>query len=368
MTSPQPLAILAYPLPDENRSAIPDCIMSIEPTISAIVPARNEEANIAACVESLALQPEIGEIIVVDDQSGDRTAEIVKSLTLKHPQLRLVSAVDLPAGWVGKNHAVWLGAQETRYSWLLFTDADATQFPGAAAKALENASQNDVALVSYSPQQLMKTWYEKSLIPFVYCRLATYFDYEKIRDPKQPQVAAANGQFLLIRRAVYDQIGGHAAVAADVLEDVALARRVKAAGHRLWFGPGQGIVQTRMYRSFSAMWQGWKKNLYRLIGGGPRGVYHELDEILPWMPLLVLLIGIKIPLALFLGVVLLLFRQMGYGKALIRNQFGFSLILYYVPAVVLYSAVLWASYRSHAKGTIEWKGRHYSVSAPNRAE
>jgi len=168
----------------------------------------------------------------------------------------------------------------------------------------------------------------------------------------------------MIRRDVYDAIGGHAGVAGEVLEDVAIAMRVKAAGHRIWFASGKGIVRVRMYRSFDAMWQGWKKNLYRLVGGTPWAAIREIESSLPWIPLLLILIGLKFPLIFFLGVLLLLGRETIYGLELVRNHFPFSFIFYYVPAAVLYTGVLWASYRSHIKGRIEWKGREYAIGAP----
>ena len=211
----------------------------------------------------------------------------------------------------------------------------------------------------------MEKWYEKALIPFIYCRLARKFSYDAVNDPSSPD-AAANGQFLMIRRDAYDAVGGHTGVAAEVLEDVALARRVKSAGYRLAFHSGKGIVRVRMYRSFPSMWEGWTKNLYKLIGGTPKAVFLELESTFPWIVLLVLLLGIKFPFALFAGVWLLIFRQINYGSELTRNQFPFSLILYYVPAVALYAGVLWASYRRHARGTVEWKGREYPVQAAGR--
>ena len=333
--------------------------------ISAIVPARNEEASIAACIESLARQPEISQILVVNDQSTDKTAEIVRGLMAAVPNLRLLETQGVPAGWVGKNHAVALGAGKATNPWLLFTDADAEHEPRAAAKALQVAQESSAALVSFSPEQLMEKWYEKALIPFIYCRLARKFSYEAVNDPASPD-AAANGQFLMIRRDAYDAVGGHASVAAEVLEDVALAQLIKSAGYRLAFHSGKGIVRVRMYRSFAAMWEGWTKNLYKLIGGTPKAVFRELESTFPWIVLLVLLLGIKFPFALFAGVWLLIFRQINYGSELTRNQFPFSLILYYVPAVGLYAAVLWASYRHHARGTVEWKGREYPVQAATR--
>jgi glycosyltransferase involved in cell wall biosynthesis len=344
--------------PNSNLPSAP-----LVPSISAIVPARNEEAVIANCIESLALQPEIAEILVVNDQSADRTADIVRGLMPKIPRLRLLETQEVPAGWVGKNNAVFLGAKEAKHPWLLFTDADAELQPGAAARALQIAKETTAALISFSPEQVVETWYEKALIPFVYSRLAKHFSYDDVNNPTSP-AAAANGQFLMIQRDAYNSIGGHASIAAEVLEDVALAKRAKAAGFRLWFGSGQGIVRVRMYRSFGAMWQGWKKNLFLLVGGTPGAVFRELESTIPWIPLALILLGIKIPVATLLGVLFLLMRQMTYGLEISRNQYPFKFIIYYVPAVALYAGVLWASYRGHAKGKVEWKGREVPVTLP----
>jgi glycosyltransferase involved in cell wall biosynthesis len=332
-------------------------------SVTAIVPARNEETVIAACIESLARQPEISEILVVNDQSADGTAAIVRNLTEKIPTLRLLDSPGLPDVWVGKNYALWVGAQQAKGAWLLFTDADAEHESNSAARALELAQQHQAVLVSFSPQQITVNWYEKALIPYIYLRLAKHFSYENVNDPNS-HAAAANGQFLMIRHDVYDAIGGHASVAGEILEDVALAARTKAAGHRIWFGSGEGIVRVRMYRSFGALWQGWKKNLYRLIGGTPGAVFREIEWNLPWIPFLLILAGLKVPFLLFAGVLLLIWRQTNYGLDLSRNHFPFSFIFYYVPAAVLYVAVLWASYRSHVNGRIRWKGREYAVGAP----
>jgi len=335
-------------------------------SVTAIVPARNEEAVIAASIASLASQPEIAEILVVNDQSTDRTASVVRSLMEKIPNLRLLESAGLPEGWVGKNHALWVGVQEAKSAWLLFTDADAEHDQNSASRALQIAQEHNATLVSFSPEQITEAWYEKALIPYIYLRLAKRFSYEKVNDPNS-SAAAANGQFLMMRRDVYDAIGGHSSVAGEVLEDVALAMRVKAVGNRIWFGSGKGIVRVRMYRSFPAMWQGWKKNLYRLMGGTPWAVIREMESNLPWIPLLLIAAGLKYPFLLFLGVLLLIARQTSYGLDLARNQYPFSFIFYYMPAVVLYVAVLWASYRSHVNGRIQWKGREYSVGAPESA-
>jgi hypothetical protein len=337
------------------------------PSVTAIVPARNEEQVIAACVRSLAQQPEIAEILVVNDQSTDGTATVLQQLTAEVPRLRVLEAQDVPPGWVGKNNAVWIGASQAKSPWLLFTDADAELAPTAVTRALQIAHEIPATLVSFSPEQLAETWYEKSLIPFVYCRLAKHFSFEAVNDPSSP-TAAANGQFLMIRRDAYDAIGGHASVAGEVLEDVALAKRAKAAGYRLWFGSGKGIVRARMYRSFGSMWEGWKKNLYLLSGGTLRAVLLETLAAVPWIPLLLLGIGIKLPLVFIAALGLLMARHATYGRELTSNQFRPSYILYYVPGALLYAGVLWASYRAHARGQVQWKGRQVSVGVPRRTQ
>ncbi|MHB8755581.1 MAG: glycosyltransferase family 2 protein [Candidatus Acidiferrales bacterium] len=209
------------------------------PEISAIIPARDEEENIEASVASLASQTEIAEIIVVNDQSEDRTGEILARLSKSVPKLKILESGTLPTDWVGKNHAVWLGAQAAECEWMLFTDADTVHFAGSAHRALEDARAFDVALVSYSPEQVTQSFAACALIPFIYCRLSRKFDFARVNDPSAPD-AAANGQFLLIRRDAYEKIGGHRAVAGEVLEDVALARRVKQEGFRLHSHRGRG--------------------------------------------------------------------------------------------------------------------------------
>ena len=334
--------------------------MNTPTRVTAIVPARNEEASIAACIASLAAQPEIAEIIAINDQSSDRTGEILGDLAKNLSQLHVIDAPAPPPGWVGKNHAVSLGAQQATSPWLLFTDADAVLIEGAIAKTLVLAAEKDAALISFSPEQDLQTWYERVLIPFVYLRLAQRFSFDEVNDPSS-KAAAANGQFLLIQREAYDAVGGHTAIHGAVLEDVALARRVKSAGFRIWFSSGFGLVRVRMYRSFSAMWEGWRKNLFQLMGGTTGSVFAEFESAFPWMILLILIIGIKLPIATFAGVVLLSLRQISYGIALSRNHFPPKFIIYYIPAIFMYAGVLWASHESYAKGKVMWKGREYSV-------
>jgi len=335
--------------------------------ISAIIPARNEEGSIARAVESVAAQAEVGEVIVVNDQSTDRTGAILAELELRVPKLKILGTNDLPTGWTGKNYAVSIGAAAATGDWLLFTDADTYHLPGAARRALADASEHDAALVSYSPEQEMESFGERALIPFVFCRLAAHYSFARVNDPALPD-AAANGQFLMLRRDAYDAIGGHASVAGQILEDVALARRVKQAGYSIYFTAPIGVVRTRMYRSFGATWQGWTKNLYPLVGGKPGSVVLELIEATPLLEALLLFSAAlymndgSVPwthLAPALVAGLLLYGHLRYAIALRRNLFPISYVQYYAAGVCLYSAALITSWWKNAHGAVAWKGREY---------
>ena len=333
---------------------------STGPFVSAIVPARNEEENIARCVESLAAQVPIREIIVINDQSTDRTAEILGDLVARIPKVKMLETSELPAGWVGKNYAVSLGAAQAKNEWLLFTDADATHLPRSTERALQDAVAYDAALVSYSPEQELCEWWERALVPFVFVRLAEKFRYAQINDPAS-KAAAANGQYLLIRRDLYDAIGGHSAIAGDVLEDVELARRAKSKGYKIYFAPGAGIARVRMYRTFGAMWQGWVKNLYPLMRDKNGSVTREIVTVFPWLPLLLVAFA-PIHWALpILGLALIAGRHATYAAVLKKNHFAMAGIRFYIPAVALYVCALAVSARRYSKGSVTWKGREYPV-------
>jgi glycosyltransferase involved in cell wall biosynthesis len=335
------------------------------PQISAIIPARNEQENIEAAVSSLAPQNQIVEIIVVDDQSTDRTPEILSLLASAIPKLKILRSGGLPVGWTGKNHALWLGAQAAKSDWLLFTDADTVHLPGSASRALNDARIHDAALVSYSPEQRTETILEQALIPFIYCRLARRFNFDRICNPSLPD-AAANGQFILIRRDAYEKSGGHQAVSAFVLEDVALARRIKQAGFRIYFASGAGIARTRMYRNFSALCEGWTKNLYPLMGATPASALREIAFTFPWLFLVLLLFGIfahgrSANLLFALAAIALILRHLWYARELKPNRYPLRFIIYYSLAAPLYAALVIASGWKHFRGKVAWKGREYPV-------
>src|SRR5258708_24193289 len=190
------------------------------PEVEIIVPAGNEEASLGDCLASLTAQTGVAfEIIVVDDGSTDRTREIAQSFA----KARVIAPDPLRHGWTGKNNAVIAGAKEARAEWLLFTDADTVHLPDSLVRTLAEAKTEGADLLSYSPEQVAVTFAERAVMPVVFAELAAKYPFQRVRE-QNSGIIAANGQYLLVRRAAYGSVGGHTAVSAVILDDVALSR------------------------------------------------------------------------------------------------------------------------------------------------
>jgi chlorobactene glucosyltransferase len=231
--------------------------------ISVIVPARNEARNIRRCILALLGQTYPNyEIIVVDDRSNDGTATILAELKQDHPgHFQVVSGSDLPTGWAGKPHALHQGVQAANGDWLCFVDADTFAAPDLLAAAFITAQAQKADLFTLLTDQELGTFWEKVILPLVFTALSFGFPAEQVNDPHRPE-AIANGQFILIRRSVYNAVGGHAAIRDRIAEDKALAQRVKQHGYRLIVADGRRVASTRMYTRFAEIWEGWTKNIF----------------------------------------------------------------------------------------------------------
>jgi glycosyltransferase involved in cell wall biosynthesis len=251
--------------------------------LTVIVPARNEEACLRACLQSLVGQSEDGfelgrdwELIVVDDDSADGTAEIARGFA----GVTVLKAGKLEKGWTGKANAIWTAARRARGKWLLFTDADTVHEPGDLRRAMHEAARHKVGMLSYSPRQMVSGLAQRTLMPLVFCELALAYPPAKVSDENQ-RIAAANGQFLLVEREAYRRIGGHPAVRDRVLEDVELAFLAKRRKVGLRFRYADDAVATRMYRSTRAMIEGWTKNLALLFNNAlALSAWRALDIVL----------------------------------------------------------------------------------------
>ena len=329
---------------------------SEHPEVSVVVPARNEEACLADCLRTLVKQEGVDyEIVVVDDHSTDATRSIAEQFAV-----HLIEADPLPSGWSGKCNAAWSGARIAKGKWLLFTDADTKHAPNSIATGLHEAVGCGAALLSYSPRQEVHGFAERALMAVIFAELAATYRPKDVCDPGKPD-AAANGQYLLIRRDVYEQIGGHVAVASTILEDVELAKRVKRAGYPLRFRVSD-VVSTRMYRSFPQMWEGWIKNLALLFAQPRRLAVVRMLEfiIIVWSAILVPYawrLGNRLEAAadgalaiLFLSSFLLRIRRAHFDW---RSN---ALAFFGLP---LFAVLLWSSDISHRNGSVRWKGRKY---------
>lgn len=259
------------------------------PFVSILIPARNEAALIGPTVRGLLDQAYPGfELIVLDDNSNDSTAETCRAAGNGDARLKVLSGSPLPGGWLGKNWACHQLAQAARGERLVFTDADVQWAPGALSALVAEMEQADAGLLTVWPTQETVTWGERLVIPLMALVIVAYLPVPLVHYSPWPAFAAANGQCMAFRRRAYDLVGGHAAVKDKIIEDITLARRIKKAVQRLHLVDGAGLVNCRMYRDWPAVRAGYAKNI--LAGYGDRvsflllaTVFHWLLFLAPWL-------------------------------------------------------------------------------------
>jgi chlorobactene glucosyltransferase len=343
---------------------------SSSPLVSVIIPARNEEENIARCLKSVVNQ-DYGnyEVIVIDDESTDGTAYEIERFRKDFGRIKSLRNTALRSGWTGKNQALSIGVNEAKGDWFLFLDADTELYPGAISRALGFCASNGISMVSFSPEQVVQGFWEKAIQPVIFEFLDSRYDYGRINNPDMED-AAANGQFILIERRVYEEVGGHEALKDRVLEDLELARRVKQRGFRIHFSYGGGIVRCRMYRSLGDMINGWTRSLFPLLDYNwmallrvvlGLGLFSVFPVVLLFCSFFLMLIKSVflhvLVFALAVGLVILLlfskwkrFRRLNYPRA--------STFLYPLGAAFSMVLFLFSTYRT-LRGGIRWKGREY---------
>lgn len=343
----------------------------VAPRVSIIVPARDEERNIRRCVESLLAQDYPNyEVIVVDDGSTDATPALLEELrqtAVGRERLRLARVETLPEGWAGKPHALHTGAQLASGAWLLFTDADTYHSPSALRSAVGRAERERADLFTIGTTQDLPDFWNRVLMPIAYMGISFMYPPVLVNCPRS-SVAIANGQFLLIRRVVYERLGGYDTdtLRATVVDDLALAQVVKRSGGRLLFVDGRGLVTTYMYQSLAEHWNGWGKNAI----AGSRGGALAFAAMAPGLPMIT--VG---PFALLAGGLLRRdWRLALAGVAPVAALLGYRAYLDRMLAIplrygltqplggVVFTAIMARSFWRKLRGaTVPWRGRSYAA-------
>ncbi len=360
-------------LPPIDRYSTPD---GDRPSVAALVPARNEETNIEACLHSLLLQSYANlEIWLYDDASTDGTGEIAARIAARSGgRLHIVTGTgDPPPSWLGKASACYcLYTTMRKHStpdYVLFTDADVQFDPGAVGHALGCAQTKQAGILSIFPMQLTVTWAERLVVPvLLHWAVYTFLPLSLANSSRTgPAFAAANGQFMLFKREAYEAFGGHAAVRSQILEDVALARATKAAGYRAILADGGKLVRTRMYRGAQEVWNGYSKNAFAFFG------YSSLFLALGILVLVALYIapaaftlysiitlqptGLLLPILQYVLAVI--------SRLLLASRFHYRLLDAFLhPVAILYMiAIELNSMRWALTGQSAWKGRSLRVKS-----
>ena len=336
--------------------------------VSIIIPARNETATIETLLASLTESTHAAfEVIVVDDRSTDDTAARVTEWAARDGRIRLLTGSALPDGWFGKPWACHQGAEAARHELLLFTDADTRHQPALLAHAVGALAATEADLLTLTSRQRCVSCWERVIMPQIWMLLAVRFHPARVSRAQRPDQAVANGQFILVRRHAYRAAGGHAAVRAEVVEDLALAQQFVRRGQRMQMMFGETLLATRMYRSLTEIVEGWSKNLH--IGARLSAGDHRLLQALAPVAMLTGFIFWLLPPALLLT-----------GRATVAMSIAVACSLMFWTLVLHLMAIprryaltyplgaamaLWIGLRSMLRGSrrIVWRGRAYRVDA-----
>ena len=333
------------------------------PKVSVLVPARNEEDNIQAAVQS-ALAAGADQVVVYEDGSTDRTAERLRAI--RDPRLKVVTGTPLPEGWVGKPHACHqLSTHATGDVWV-FMDADVQLRPDGLRRIAFEMNRMRADVLSAVPAQETHTWFEQWLMPMLHVTYNAWLPLFLIHSSPNPRFLAANGQLIAFTPRAYASIGGFEAVRLDVVDDMAITRLAKRQGHRVVFADGFHMASCRMYRTPTELWEGFSKNVYEGLGSEwalALAIGLNLGAwVLPWVGLLFAVWNPALLGPSLLGVACGLMTRAALAQA--HRHHWWSIVLH-PTAVLMLVAIALNSWRWHRQGQVTWAGRVYD-SRDNR--
>ena len=344
------------------------------PPVSIVVPARNEAPVLSATVPTYCTQdyPDV-QVVLVNDQSEDDSAAVLARLRADHANLTVIDATPRPDGWCGKPWAVTQGVAAARADWLLFTDADCHFHPRVTRQAVRFMQANDLDLLSLVPQMTFGSAVERVGLAGLVTVLAMMFPVGWANDPKRTSLALAAGGFILVRRSAYEKTGGHAAVKSQLIEDVNLARKMKAEGAKVHVRFTPDLVSTRMYEGWGDLWEGLAKNAYA-------GMEYQPHKF--WVGIVVGLLVSVLPPAYLLASVLWAAAapesRAAQAAVVLASLINLLIVLVHLRAVRFLRLPLWhallmplsaglytliaisSAWQHHYRGGNLWKGRRYT--------
>jgi len=327
----------------------------ISEKVALLIPARNEELNIKACLESVLTQKNLNNftVYVLDDSSTDGTNQILREIAATEPRLSILRGRDLPEGWTGKNSACWQlanAAQESDY--LVFVDADVRLRNDAVTKSINALRRLQWKFICPYPRQIARSWSEWLIQPLLQWSWITTLPLRIAERSLRPELTAANGQFFIVETGAYFTAGGHKAIHEEVLDDIHLARQMKRNGFRGNVIDGSSISSCRMYRSWHELRDGYTKSLWSAFGSIPGALLVIIFLISLYIfPALIALAGYS------WGVSLLLFAFISRLMAAIRSQSSITSALAHPMAISLLCYLIVRSWWLKRKNRLEWKAR-----------
>ncbi|MGE0882102.1 MAG: glycosyltransferase family 2 protein [Blastocatellales bacterium] len=325
--------------------------------VSVLIPARNEEANLPACLDSVLMQGDpVREVLIYNDHSIDGTAEVIAEFARRDDRVGSVQVWPLEPGWCGKNFACWQLAKSANGKWLLFIDADARLADGAVARMVEEMNQRQLQLLSCWPGLELLGFWERTLMPMLnFVVFATFPSPLSLR-LDNPSLGLAHGACLMFDRKSYEEIGGHSAVRDQIFEDTRLAQLWRERGRRGLCLDGQEVVRVRMYSSFDEIWLGFQKNFFPAFKHEATFwsflAFHLTIFLLPFI-WAIYQPGFRIALA---ALIVLLIRLV---LCLRFRQPVWAVLLHPIAEAILI-ALGFSSWRRCKTGQgVAWKGREY---------
>jgi glycosyltransferase involved in cell wall biosynthesis len=338
------------------------------PPVSVLIPARNEEHGIMACVESVLASRHIQlEVVVLDDHSSDGTAELVRTIAARDGRVRLESAPPLPDGWCGKQHACSTLAKLARHDVFAFLDADVRLAPDALARMALFLKDSRAALVSGFPRQETGTFLEKLLIPLINWLLLGFLPLAAMRRTTWPAFGAGCGQWFMTHRDAYEKAGGHAAVKASLHDGLMLPRAYRRAGLMTDLCDATSLATCRMYRSASAVWMGLAKNAREgMAATGQVGFWTVVllcGQVIPWLvvPIALMAAGFwSVPGIGYCLAVVVAFAVRS-AMTLRFRQSMLGALLHFVSILLVLAVQWYAVARAILRKPVGWKGRSNPV-------